>query len=421
MASPATEGGNPLNALADVAANLFISLPDSPQGKPFIDRAEAGSPAALLRAMRKRLNLTQREFGILLSPAGGSPISPSVICQLESALQAVPPPLVSRAVAATTAAQRLGEFLCNVPESKASDAASALKSLGPGCIEELQPYLDGSPSLAPEEATLVQEFLAIVTKRRHSTGGSRPGARVSDRAEPCTHTRAAAAASPRRGAVMPRRSAGTRCDAIPPSSACLLPPSTSLAATWGQMSLPSSPATPNRHRRCRHRESCFLRRQAYWTAPALALARVWPPTCHAWLPDAADGRILPLPSLSRAAARRDPIASSPRHRQRGSSRVVARRRTRPARPLPCRPQAFLREARRPVRTLPLPTPPPPTRPPARPRPISRPSPTARTARSRRMSRRRRRARILARRRAHRGVPGACSGMGRTCLGSKEPR
>ena len=44
--------GNPLSALADVAANLFISLPDSPQGKPFIDRAEAGSPAALLRAMR---------------------------------------------------------------------------------------------------------------------------------------------------------------------------------------------------------------------------------------------------------------------------------------------------------------------------------------------------------------------------------
>ena len=97
---------NPLSALADVAANLFISLPDSPQGgKPFIDRAEAGSPAALLRAMRKRLNLTQREFGILLSPPGGSAISPSVICQLESALQTVPPQLVSRAVAATTAAQ----------------------------------------------------------------------------------------------------------------------------------------------------------------------------------------------------------------------------------------------------------------------------------------------------------------------------
>ena len=167
-----------LNALADVAANLFISLPDSPQGKPFLDRADAGSPAALLRAMRRRLNLTQREFGILLSPNGASPISPSVICQLESALQTVPSPLVSRAVAATTAAQRLGEYLGGLPTSKASDAVGALKSLGPGCIDELQPYLAAFPELAAEEASLVREFLAIVTKRRHSTGGSRPGARV---------------------------------------------------------------------------------------------------------------------------------------------------------------------------------------------------------------------------------------------------
>eukprot|EP00325_Prymnesiales_sp_UTEX-LB-985_P011173 CAMPEP_0174755090 /NCGR_PEP_ID=MMETSP1094-20130205/106069_1 /TAXON_ID=156173 /ORGANISM="Chrysochromulina brevifilum, Strain UTEX LB 985" /LENGTH=503 /DNA_ID=CAMNT_0015960977 /DNA_START=15 /DNA_END=1526 /DNA_ORIENTATION=- len=166
-----------LNALADVAANLFISLPDSPQGKPFLDRADAGSPAALLRAMRRRLNLTQREFGILLSPNGASPISPSVICQLESALQTVPSPLVSRAVAATTAAQRLGEYLTGLPAAKASDAAGALKSLGPGCIDELQPYLTAFPDLNPDEGSLVREFLAIVTKRRHSTGGSRPGAR----------------------------------------------------------------------------------------------------------------------------------------------------------------------------------------------------------------------------------------------------
>ena len=145
-----------LDTLANVAADLFISLPESPQGKPFIDRSEANSPAALLRAMRKvrhparlggararlalaherrtrgagaprgafpyptplrtrasplardpaawaarvraprqrahpqifgawlarsqRLNLTQREFGTLLAPPGGSAISPSVIC-----------------------------------------------------------------------------------------------------------------------------------------------------------------------------------------------------------------------------------------------------------------------------------------------------------------------------------------------------
>lgn len=166
-----------LNALADVAATLFISLPDSPQGKPFIDRADANNPAALLRAMRKRLNLTQREFGVLLAPPGGSAISPSVICQLESALQSVPPPLVSRAVAATTACQKLGEYLAGLPGSKAIDAAGGLKMLGPGCIDQLQPYLDAHPDLPEEEERVIREFLSTVTKRRHSTGGSRPGAR----------------------------------------------------------------------------------------------------------------------------------------------------------------------------------------------------------------------------------------------------
>jgi len=176
MEPSATETACPLSALATIAGDLFVSLPDSPQGtKPFLDRADAGSPASLLRAMRRRLNLTQREFGILLSPS--NPISPSVICQLESALQTVPAHLVSRAVAATTAAQRLGEFLCKRPGAKAADAAAALKVLGPGCVDEMQPYLEASPELPADEANLVREFLAIVTKRRHSTGGSRPGAR----------------------------------------------------------------------------------------------------------------------------------------------------------------------------------------------------------------------------------------------------
>merc|ERR1719230_1773987 len=97
---------NPLSQLADVAAHLFITLPESPQGKPFISQEEAASPAKLLRAMRKRLNLTQREFGVLLAAGGSSAISPSVICQLAAALQTIPPPLVTRSIAATTAIQR---------------------------------------------------------------------------------------------------------------------------------------------------------------------------------------------------------------------------------------------------------------------------------------------------------------------------
>ena len=203
-----------LNALADVAATLFISLPDSPQGKPFIDRADANNPAALLRAMRKRLNLTQREFGVLLAPPGGSPISPSVICQLESALQSVPPPLVSRAVAATTACQKLGEYLAGLPGSKALDAAGGLKSLGPGCIDQLQPYLDAHPDLPAEEQHVVREFLSTVTKRRHSTGGSRPGARGPYR----KLAKVSAKSFPPAGAAAGAAAAGTDTDSAATSS-----------------------------------------------------------------------------------------------------------------------------------------------------------------------------------------------------------
>eukprot|EP00966_Prymnesium_polylepis_P048136 1115106-Prymnesium_polylepis.1 len=167
---------NPLSQLANVAANLFISLPESPQGKPFISQEEAGTPSKLLRAMRKRLNLTQREFGVLLSAGGASPISPSVICQLEAGLQVVPEALVTRAVNATSAIQRFGEYMAakHVP---GSDAAAVLKVLGPGCIDMLQPYVADATALPNADAVLVGEFLAIVTKRKPSTGGSRPGAR----------------------------------------------------------------------------------------------------------------------------------------------------------------------------------------------------------------------------------------------------
>jgi hypothetical protein len=100
----------------------------------------------------QRLNLTQREFGVLLAPSGGSSISPSVICQLESALQTVPPALVARAVAATTAAQQLGDHLCAREPSGVADAASALKALGPGCIDELGPFMEQHPNVTHTSA-----------------------------------------------------------------------------------------------------------------------------------------------------------------------------------------------------------------------------------------------------------------------------
>ena len=100
---------------------------------------------------------------MMMAPPGGSSISPSVICQLESALQAVPPPLIARAIAANNATHKLGEHLAARDATTAVDGASAIRALGPGCIDELQPYLDASPDLPAEEAAIVKDFLSIIT------------------------------------------------------------------------------------------------------------------------------------------------------------------------------------------------------------------------------------------------------------------
>ena len=183
-ASSAPQPANPLSALADVATNLWITLPDSPQGKLLVDHDDAISPSTLLRATRRRLNLTQREFGALLSQKGCNPISPSVVCQLESSVQPVSPQLITRLLAVTAAVHRFGEYLAARMHAadgtlvvKGADADAALKALGPGCIDEFKPYLDSSPALDGDAAVHVCQFLSIVTKRRHSNGGSRPGAR----------------------------------------------------------------------------------------------------------------------------------------------------------------------------------------------------------------------------------------------------
>jgi len=167
-----------LDAQVNVAAGLLIS-PGTLQEKPILDRDGTDSPASLLIATRKMLNLTQREFGILLSTKGAPfhLISPSAICQYESAFQALPSPLLHRAVAAKAAAQRFGEYLSSMPNVKANDAASALMALGPGCLDSLQPCLAACTVLSPDERSLVHDFLAIVTKRQRVARGSKPGAR----------------------------------------------------------------------------------------------------------------------------------------------------------------------------------------------------------------------------------------------------
>lgn len=162
---PSDQNDGFLSALANVATqHLVVALPDSPV---------VSHGPSLLRAIRKRLNMTQREFGILLSPGGVSPISPSVICQLESALQCVPSGVVMRASAVDVAIERFGEHLAG--RGNFSNAAQALKSLGPGCIDQLEPYVQTQPPAS--EGAMVGEFLSIVTKRKPTSGGSRPGAR----------------------------------------------------------------------------------------------------------------------------------------------------------------------------------------------------------------------------------------------------
>ena len=166
-----------LDSLANIAAkSLLIVVPESPQGEPFVDNGENRNPATILRTIRKSLNLTQREFGILLSPNGVSPISPSVICQLESALQSVPSLVLQRAAAVRTATEHLGLYLAGL-STKSADVSGALKSLGPGCINMLDIYVAALPSLAADQIQIITEYLSIVTKRRQSSGGSRPGAR----------------------------------------------------------------------------------------------------------------------------------------------------------------------------------------------------------------------------------------------------
>ncbi|KAL1521225.1 hypothetical protein AB1Y20_022774 [Prymnesium parvum] len=183
---------HPLAQLADVAAHLFITLPESPNGAARDAPADPRASSHMLRALRKQLNLTQREFGVLLSPGGASPVSPSVICQFESATHAIPPALLTRALSAATAVQRFFESSASCDasppphhhsspqQSSAHDPSSLVKSLGPGCIARLAPHVDAA-GLSSADAALLGEYLAIVSARKLSKGGSRPGARGSYR------------------------------------------------------------------------------------------------------------------------------------------------------------------------------------------------------------------------------------------------
>lgn len=153
-------------ALSSITASLNItSLPT-----PLVS-------SAVFRHLRTLLNLTQREYGILISPEGTTPISASVICQLETGTQAIPASLIGRAAAGATAVQTFADWRREAQAGCYDSQLSALRALGPGCESELQPYLDRKGELPPLDRTLVTEYLDIVSKRKQTGSGDRPATR----------------------------------------------------------------------------------------------------------------------------------------------------------------------------------------------------------------------------------------------------
>jgi hypothetical protein len=133
--------------------------------------------SAVFRHLRTLLNLTQREFGILISPEGTTPISASVICQLETGTQTLPASLIGRAAMAASVVHTFADWRREEHAGCYDSQLSALRALGPGCEAELQPYLNRKGELPVEDRMLVTEYLDIVSKRKQTGSGDRPATR----------------------------------------------------------------------------------------------------------------------------------------------------------------------------------------------------------------------------------------------------
>ena len=151
--------------LERIASELSLAIP-----------ADA-APSVLFRALRTLLNLTQKEFGILISPGGATPISASVICQLETGLQPLPALLITSAADATHAIQHFAGWRREEAAGCHDSNLSALRALAAGCEDQLQPYLAKRGQLPERDAALVGEYLAIVSKRKQSGACDRPATR----------------------------------------------------------------------------------------------------------------------------------------------------------------------------------------------------------------------------------------------------
>jgi len=161
-AGPAPSG----ETLERIAAELDVAGADEPH-----------SPSNLFRCMRTMLNVTQKEFGILVSPEGSTPISASVVCQLETGSQAIPAAILDRAAMATSTIHAFADWRRAEQSGCFDSRLSALRALGVESEALLAPYLSSNGPLADGRADIVAAYLGVVSRRKPSTAGNRPATR----------------------------------------------------------------------------------------------------------------------------------------------------------------------------------------------------------------------------------------------------
>jgi len=135
------------------------------------------SSSSLFRAMRTMLNVTQKEFGALVSPEGATPISASVVCQLESGAQVIPSSILERAALATAAVQAFADWRRAEQSGCFDSRLSALRALGTESEALLAPYLSSETPPTAAHAALIEQYLGLVSSRKQSSAGNRPTTR----------------------------------------------------------------------------------------------------------------------------------------------------------------------------------------------------------------------------------------------------
>ncbi|KAL3919093.1 MAG: hypothetical protein SGPRY_005757 [Prymnesium sp.] len=136
----------------------------------------AASPSSTFRAFRTLLNLTQKEFGTLIS-LERAPISASVICQLETGVQPISASLFRLAATCTAAVHCFAEWRVEELLGCHDSTLSALRALGAGCEAELPRYTAKQAGLSESDRALLAKYLALVSQRKQARLCDRPATR----------------------------------------------------------------------------------------------------------------------------------------------------------------------------------------------------------------------------------------------------